>query len=202
MNSYRKAVIDFYNREATRYKEERNEIKGFDEVYKPFINRVKPNGKILDFGCGSGRDSMFFKEHDYEVVALDESKEMCEITRKLCNIEVKEMFFEDFNEVNTYDGIWACASLLHLPKEKLIPILKNLSSALKDNGYIYTSFKYGNFEGIRNERYFLDMTEESFGELISEIPELEVVETYQTNGLLSSQIRKHWLNIILKKKNY
>ncbi len=202
MNSYRKAVIDFYNREATRYKEERNEIKGFDEVYKPFINRVKPNGKILDFGCGSGRDSMFFKEHDYEVVALDGSKEMCEITRKLCNIEVKEMFFEDFNEVNTYDGIWACASLLHLPKEKLIPILKNLSSALKDNGYIYTSFKYGNFEGIRNERYFLDMTEESFGELISEIPELEVVETYQTNGLLSSQIRKHWLNIILKKKNY
>jgi len=194
-------TLEYYNKNALAYFEQ-TIVADLQIIYNKFLSQLPQDGYILDFGCGSGRDSMFFKEHDYEVVALDGSKEMCEITRKLCNIEVKEMFFEDFNEVNTYDGIWACASLLHLPKEKLIPILKNLSSALKDNGYIYTSFKYGNFEGIRNERYFLDMTEESFGELISEIPELEVVETYQTNGLLSSQIRKHWLNIILKKKNY
>lgn len=201
MNYYRNDIIDYYNREATRYKEERNEIKGFNEIYKPFTKRIKPKGKILDFGCGSGRDSMFFKEHGYEVIALDGSKEMCKITRKICNIEVKEMFFEDFLEEDTYDGIWACASLLHLPKETIIKVLRNLTSSLKENGFIYTSFKYGEFEGIRNERYFTDFTEDSFKELIKEIPEIEMVETYQTDGLLKSQIRKHWLNIILKKKN-
>lgn len=201
MNSYRKDIINFYNREAERYKEERNEIKGFDEIYKPFIKYIKHNGKILDFGCGSGRDSLYFKNNGYKVIALDGSKEMCDITRQLCNIEVKEMFFEDFKEENTYDGIWACASLLHLPKDILINVLKNLALSLKENGYIYASFKYGDYEGIRNRRYFIDFTEESFKDIIKKIPDLEIIETYQTNGVLKSQIRKHWLNIVLKKRN-
>lgn len=201
MNSYRKDIIDFYNREATHYKEERNDIKGFDEIYIPFTRVVKKNGKILDFGCGSGRDSLYFKNHGYCVSALDGSKEMCKITKDLCNIEVKEMFFEDFKEENTYDGIWACASLLHLPKEEITKVLKNLSISLKENGYIYVSFKYGDFEGVRNERYFVDFTEESFEKFLKEIPELEIVESYQTNGLLKSQIRKQWINFILKKKD-
>ncbi len=201
MNSYRKDIINFYNREAERYKEERNEIKGFDEIYKPFIKYIKHNGKILDFGCGSGRDSLYFKNNGYNVIALDGSKAMCDITRQLCNIEVKEMFFEDFKEENTYDGIWACASLLHLPKDILINVLKNLALSLKENGYIYASFKYGDYEGIRNRRYFIDFTEESFKDIIKKIPDLEIIETYQTNGVLKSQIRKHWLNIVLKKRN-
>lgn len=201
MNSYRKDIINFYNREAERYKEERNEIKGFGEIYKPFIKYIKHNGKILDFGCGSGRDSLYFKNNGYNVIALDGSKEMCDITRQLCNIEVKEMFFEDFKEENTYDGIWACASLLHLPKDILINVLKNLALSLKENGYIYASFKYGDYEGIRNRRYFIDFTEESFKDIIKKIPDLEIIETYQTNGVLKSQIRKHWLNIVLKKRN-
>lgn len=201
MNSYRKDIINFYNREAERYKEERNEIKGFDEIYKPFIKYIKHNGKILDFGCGSGRDSLYFKNNGYKVIALDGSKAMCDITRQLCNIEVKEMFFEDFKEENTYDGIWACASLLHLPKDILINVLKNLALSLKENGYIYASFKYGDYEGIRNRRYFIDFTEESFKDIIKKIPDLEIIETYQTNGVLKSQIRKHWLNIVLKKRN-
>lgn len=199
MNDYRSKNIEFYNQEANRYKKERNEIKGFDEIYQPFTSRIKPNGKILDFGCGSGRDSLYFDSLGYDVTALDGSKEMCEITRNLCHIPVLEMYFEDFIEENTYDGIWACASLLHLPVEEMIQVLNNLAASLKEEGYIYVSFKYGTFKGIRNQRYFLDMTEETFKSILTKIPSLGLIETYQTNGLLKEQQNKHWLNIILKK---
>lgn len=199
MNSYRKENIDFYNREAKRYQEERNYIEGFQDIYQPFINLVKKDGKILDFGCGSGRDSLYFKKNGYNVVALDGSKNMCEITRQLCDIEVKEMFFEDFIEPNTYDGIWACASLLHLPHVELIKVLENLAESLKEDGYLYTSFKYGTYIGFRNERFFYDVTEEIFKEIIDTIPSLEIVEIYHTKGQLKDQINTNWLNVILKK---
>lgn len=201
MNDYRKNIIEYYNREAERYKEERNELVEFTEIYKNFVKYLKPGCKILDFGCGSGRDSLYFKKIGYKVIALDGSPKMCEITRDLCNIEVKEMFFEDFIEKDTYDGIWACATLLHLPKEVLIKVLSNLAASLKDDGYIYTTFKYGNFEGIRHERYFIDFTPETFSELIKSVSELEIIEEFESNSSLKSQNNKHWINFILKKKN-
>lgn len=201
MNDYRKNIIEYYNREAERYKEERNELVEFTEIYKNFVKYLKPGCKILDFGCGSGRDSLYFKKSGYKVIALDGSPKMCEITRDLCNIEVKEMFFEDFIEKDTYDGIWACATLLHLPKEVLIKVLSNLAASLKDDGYIYTTFKYGNFEGIRHERYFIDFTPETFSELIKSVSELEIIEEFESNSSLKSQNNKHWINFILKKKN-
>lgn len=201
MNDYRKNIIEYYNREAERYKEERNELVEFTEIYKNFVKYLKPGCKILDFGCGSGRDSLYFKKSGYKVIALDGSPKMCEITRDLCNIEVKEMFFEDFIEKDTYDGIWACATLLHLPKEVLIKVLSNLAASLKDDGYIYITFKYGNFEGIRHERYFIDFTPETFSELIKSVSELEIIEEFESNSSLKSQNNKHWINFILKKKN-
>lgn len=201
MNEYRNDIINYYNKVATQYKEERNTLVEFSEIYKNFVKYLKPGSKILDFGCGSGRDSLYFKKCGYEVIALDGSPKMCEITRELCNIEVKEMFFEDFNEKNEYDGIWACASLLHLPKEVLIKVLSNLTAALKDNGYMYVTFKYGNFEGIRHERYFIDFTPETFRELIKSVPELEIIEEFESTSSIKSQINKSWINFVLRKKN-
>ncbi len=125
---------------------------------------------------------------------------MCEITRDLCNIEVKEMYFEDFKEIDEYDAIWACASLLHLPRKVLIKVLSNLASSLKENGYMYITFKYGTFEGIRHERYFIDFTPETFRKLIKEIPELEIIEEFESNSSIKTQNNKHWINFILKKE--
>lgn len=201
MNEYRNDIIEYYNRVAEIYKKERNELVEFADIYTRFIKYLTTGCKILDFGCGSGRDSLYFKKGGYEVIALDGSPKMCEITRDLCNIEVKEMFFEDFIEKDTYDGIWACASLLHLPREVLIKVLSNLSASLKDNGYMYTTFKYGTFEGIRHERYFIDFTFETFRELIAEIPELEIIEEFESNSSIKDQNNKRWANFVLKKKN-
>ena len=77
------------------------------------------------------------------------------------------MYFNELSIVNKYDGIWACSSILHLSLDDLVDVFKRMSKALKDEGIIYTSFKYGDFSGERNGRFFTDMTEDSFAILIA-----------------------------------
>ena len=96
--------------------------------------------KIFDFGCGSGRDTKYFIDNGYEVDAMDGSKELCKAATKYTGIQVHHMLFEDFNASNTYDGIWACASILHLKKCELSDMIKRLYHALKRNGVIYNVF--------------------------------------------------------------
>ena len=76
------------------------------------------------------------------------------------------MLFQNLDEEDQYDGIWACSSILHLPKDELKIVLNKMSRALRANGIIYTSFKYGNFEGERNGRFFTDFTLEIFKDFI------------------------------------
>lgn len=124
---------------------------------------------ILDFGCGSGRDTKYFLSRGFKVRATDGSEKMCDAASKLTGICVQKMDFLDLNENEKYDGIWACSSILHLPKKDLKTVLQKIEAALKPNGVFYTSFKYGTFEGFRNGRYFTDLTEESFSQLVDEL---------------------------------
>ena len=67
------------------------------------------------------------------------------------------------------------------------------------SGIFYTSFKYGNFEGVRNDRYFTDMTESSFAELINEVTGFEIIEEWITSDVRPDREEEKWLNVILKK---
>ena len=99
-----------------------------------------------------------------------------------------------------YDGIWACSSILHVPTSELKSVILKMSEALKKKGIIYTSFKYGTFEGERNGRYFTDMTEETFALLIRDIRELEIEELWITSDVRPGRGEEKWLNLILRKK--
>ena len=155
--------------------------------------------RILDFGCGSGRDTKYFLEKGYQVAATDGSAELCRLAGSFTGIEVKEMLFQELNEIGVYDGIWACSSILHLPKQELLPVIQKKCNALKDNGVIYTSFKYSNFEGERNGRYFTDFMEDTFGKFIKVIPELTVEEQWITLDVRPGRGEEKWLNLILRK---
>lgn len=109
------------------------------------------------------------------------------------------MLFEDFNASNTYDGIWACASILHLKKCELSDMIKRLYHALKRNGVIYMSFKYGDFEGVRNGRYFTYLTEESFNMLMEPINGFKKEKIWATGDVRENRGTEQWLNIILRK---
>ena len=131
--------------------------------------------------------------------ATDGSSELCKLASAFTGIEVKEMLFQDLDASGKYEGIWACSSILHLPKQELFPVIRKMCIALKDNGVIYTSFKYSNFEGERNGRYFTDFTEDAFHEFIKAIPELMIEEEWITSDVRPGRGEEKWLNLILRK---
>jgi len=136
-------------------------------LYAKFLRYIPKDSYILDLGCGSGRDSYYFMNQGYIVDAIDGSKKMCELVSKNSSIKVTNLHFTDLKEYNKYDAIWACASLLHVKYINLVDILAKIEMALKVNGFLYVSFKYGDFEGIRESKYYTDMTEERFEKIYS-----------------------------------
>lgn len=192
-------TILYYNENAKQFVETTVNVE-FQHMQNRFLDKLQEDAYILDFGCGSGRDTKYFLEQGYRVDAIDGSEELCKLASEIAGIEVKHMYFQELSEVEKYDGIWACSSILHLTYNDLENVMKKMSLALKTNGIIYTSFKYGTFSGERNGRYFTDMTEDSFDELLKMIPELEIEEQWITSDVRPGRGEEKWLNLILKKK--
>ena len=165
-----------------------------------FLSLLPEGGSILDFGCGSGRDTKYFLSKGYSVDATDGCEAFCEAASSFTGIKVKHLLFIDLNEVDKYNGIWACSSILHATKSELVTIFKKIHTALKDKGILYTSFKYGTFEGLRNGRYFTDMTEESLDSLLSPLNLFNTKELWITGDVRKGRESEKWLNIILEKK--
>lgn len=192
-------TINYYDINAKEFVEGTLNVD-FKATQDKFINKLPAKGYILDFGCGSGRDTKYFLARDFNVDAIDGSIELCKIASEYTNIKVRHMYFNELSIVNKYDGIWACSSILHLSLDDLVDVFKRMSKALKDEGIIYTSFKYGDFSGERNGRYFTDMTEDSFAKLIANVDNLKVEEQWITADVRPQRGNEKWLNLILRKK--
>lgn len=192
-------TINYYDINAKEFVEGTLNVD-FKATQDKFINKLPAKGYILDFGCGSGRDTKYFLAKDFNVEAIDGSIELCKIASEYTNIKVRHMYFNELSIVNKYDGIWACSSILHLSLDDLVDVFKRMSKALKDEGIIYTSFKYGDFSGERNGRFFTDMTEDSFAKLIANVDNLKVEEQWITADVRPQRGNEKWLNLILRKK--
>lgn len=191
-------TIDYYNQNAKEFIDGTVSVD-FSHIQNMFLELLPECARILDFGCGSGRDTKYFLEQGCMVDAMDGSLELCKVASKYTGITVKHMFFQDLNEEEIYDGIWACASVLHTKREELPKIIRKMSLATKANGIIYLSFKYGEFEGERNGRYFTDMTEDSMAEILFGFPELKVEKQWITGDVRAGREDERWLNMILRK---
>lgn len=191
-------TIQYYQQNAEQFSRETRSVD-FSQNQGKFMSKLKKNDTILDFGCGSGRDTKCFLEHGFQVEAIDGSEELCRLAGEFTGITVKHLLFQELAEKNKYDGIWACSSILHLPKQELIEVIQKMSLALKSKGIIYTSFKYGTFEGERNGRYFTDMTEDSFEEILQTTKELQIEEQWITSDVRPGRGNEKWLNLILRK---
>ena len=117
-------------------------------------------------------------------------------------IPVKNMIFQDLDEMNQYDGIWACSSILHLPKKELKMVFHKMVTALDTNGIIYTSFKYGTFEGERSGRFFTDFTPDTFSDFIKDVEQIRIEEEWLTDDVRPGREKEKWLNLILKKTGF
>ena len=189
--------MNYYSK---NYKECINKTKNVDmkEYYNVFEMYLKPNSKILDVGFGSGRDSLYYNSRGYNVYSIDPIKEFCDNANELGLTNVYQMSIEDIEYNNEFDGIWACASLLHLESNKLVDVFNKCYEALKDNGLMYVSFKYGDFEGIIDDRYFTYLVEESFINIINQT-KFKIDKIWINNeDKLNRDIK--WLNVVLEKK--
>lgn len=194
-------TIDYYNRNATTYFLSTKEAN-MQHLYALFLKYIPQCGKILDLGCGSGRDTKYFLEKGYDVVAIDGSIEMVKISSKYTGKETLHMTFKEINFTEEFDGIWACASLLHVARSEIDEVLYKIYRALKPNGVFYASFKYGNKEIIKEDgRFFNYYDEVSFNNLIKNHPYFTLLETVITNDVRSGRENELWFNAILEKSS-
>ena len=193
-------TVDYYNENAKDFVQGTISVD-FTKVQHKFIDKLEKGDYILDFGCGSGRDTKYFIDNGFKVDAIDGSEELCKLASDYTGINVKHMYFQQLSDIDKYNGIWACSSILHLKYEELVRVIEKMNLALKQNGIIYTSFKYGDFEGERNGRYFTDMTEIFFKKLIENIRDLRIEEYWITSDVRPGLNEEKWLNLILRK-NY
>ena len=193
-------TIDYYNSNANSFSNDTAEVD-FTEIQDKFLGYLENGSLILDFGCGVGRDSKYFLSKGYTVDAIDGSEELCKIAAANAGIPVRQMYFSDFDEEEKYDGIWACASLLHLTEDELPDVMQRILKALKKDGIFYASFKYGNFQGERNGRFFTDMTEERLTAILKETGEeqFQILELWLSNDVRPGREDEKWINVIVQK---
>lgn len=190
-------TLEYYNENADKF------ILGtlnvdMMTIQKKFISYIPNNGKVLDLGCGSGRDSLFFKTLGYNVTAVDGSAELCIQAEKNIGQPVINMTFDKLDYDAEFDGIWACSSLLHVPSSDIQDVLFKIERALKKGGYFYFSVKYGDYEGEREGRYYTDYTEKTVDALFTAIPSLQKIDMWLTDDARPER-NDRWINCIFKK---
>ena len=165
--------------------------------YDAFLSNIPSNGMILDLGCGSGRDLKYFKEHGYRAEGLDASNELCKLAETYSGCPVTCSTIQNFISPKKYDGIWACASLLHLTNEELYDFFKHIGSILKPGGTFFASMKSGIQTGNdSNNRFFINFTEDTLNCILEENPSLELKNSWYTGDTLNRSGFR-WLNFIL-----
>ena len=196
-------TLEFYNNNCNQYYESTVAVD-LSHIYSKFINELEAKSSILDLGCGSGRDSLYFKSKGYTITAIDGSKNLAQLASKLIGQDVIVSKFEDLELKDKYNGIWACSSLLHLKHNELEKLLVKIEKALDTNGVLYMSFKYGTKEYIDDKgRYFNCYTEESISKLIEGSTDLKIKEIFKTVDVIPGREDITWLNVIcLNSKVY
>ena len=190
--------VDFYRTNAQTFYERTFDLD-LSHFYAPFLALIPAGGAILDAGCGSGRDARAFLARGYEVSAFDATPELATLAAKLTGLEVPVMQFADMRYQAAFDGIWSCASLLHVPHDKMLEIFPLFIRALRPGGIWYMSFKYGEGQRIDGARTFSDFTIGTFRSLASRFRDLTVITIWITNDFRHGAAGQRWLNVIARK---
>lgn len=194
-------TLKYYNENAKTYCEQ-TKYGNMQESYNRFLMLLPDKAYILDFGCGSGRDSKYFIEHGYKVKAIDGSEKLCELATLYIGQKVECMKFSELSDESLYDGIWACSSIIHVEREKLPEILRKMLRALKEDGVIYTCFKIGNQEIIEDGKYYNYMTKEMLENMLNQVDfHCDIVDYYESGTALNvNRPKTTWGNYLIKKK--
>ena len=198
MNLVPTKTLNYYNQNAQSFSDSTLHVD-MSALYAEFLPLIPKHGHILDAGCGSARDAMYFKQQGFTVSAFDASPELAKLASNYLQQAVEVKTFQQLNCTNKYDGIWCCASLLHVPKAELPQVFLKLQNALKPNGVLYVSFKYGTQERVHNGREFTDLNESALTALINSHTKLKILKQWQTVDQRPERESEVWLNVLLTR---
>jgi len=190
--------ITYYDEHCERFVKETFDID-MSNVYQPFLELVPAGGRLLDAGCGSGRDALAFSKLGFEVEAFDASGRCVEQARQLTGLEIQQLRFDEMAFDNEFDGIWACASLLHLRRDQLDETLGRFYRALREHGVAYLSFKKGDQDTEKDGRHFTNFTLGEFDAWVSRVKGWICLEAWLSEDLRPDRHNELWVNGLLKK---
>ena len=195
-------TLAYYRDNAREYTLETIGFDYHDHMRQRFLDLLAPNSLILDLGCGSGRDSRFFLDGGHRVIAVDAVSEIAACASQFLgkSVPVRVQKAEELDEVDTYDGIWACASLLHIPKSRINETFDRIIRALKSQGIWYMSFKAGETESLDyKQRFFNNYSLPLMQQLLEQLPQLKIIHISESSSLLRGK-KQQWINILVMKE--
>jgi SAM-dependent methyltransferase len=190
-------TINFYQNNAQPFFDSTVNVD-MSSLYGAFTAQLPPAGRVLDAGCGSGRDSKAFHGMGYKIEAFDASSEMVQRASQHAGLPVRHATFQELTDIERYDGIWCCASLLHVSMADLPGVMQKLAHALKPGGVWYLSFKYGEGEREKEGRHFTDLNEQALATLVERLPEIEIQSMWLSEDKRPDR-SEIWLNALLRK---
>ena len=189
-------TIAYYDRNAADFAGQTADLN-LGSLYDRFLAHVGAGGRILDAGCGAGRDTLAFAQRGYEVVAFDASPEMVRLARARVGNRVmgNHMRFESVTSLAEFDGIWTCASLLHVPECSFPDVAGRLAVALRPGGAWYMSFKSGSGQRMAGGRLFVDHTEASLRDALKSVP-VRIADVWISPDVRPGREAERWLNVV------
>jgi SAM-dependent methyltransferase len=191
-------TLDYYEANAGDYFASTVDIN-MTVLYVPFLLYLRPFSSILDAGCGSGRDALYFSRRGFRVTAFDYAPSLVKMASKLTGHEILNLSFQKIEFRNQFDGVWACASLMHVPMDEMHDVLSRLSRSMKVDAVMYASFKPEKSECYRNDRLFVDMDKNGFDSLIEQHPEMTILRYWNTHDPRPGMKKEVWLNVLIRK---
>ncbi len=192
-------TIAFYDTNARQYSDSTVSLD-LRQLYEPFLKELAPGAHILDAGAGSGRDTKAFLEQGYCVTAIDASSQLAQLATGFTGQRCEVLSFQEIEFREEFDGIWACASLLHVPKREMNDVLCRFIKALKPGGVFYMSIKEGEGERLAEDgRFFSSYTTNSFRELLANFSALREIAFWKTQESRSVAHPEPWLSFLLAK---
>lgn len=198
MQSRELRTLAFYDKNATCYALQ-TERANLRPLYDRFLSLLPSGGRILDIGCGGGRDLRAFKASGFECIGVDPSARLAQIASEYSACEVIVARAQDLCFEEEFDGAWACASLLHICRSDLPLTLSRIYKALRPGGVLFLSMQAGcgnsdAADGRFYERY-------SIAELASVVlsASLEIIDQWTTPDALPGRKSISWINLLARR---
>jgi len=165
-------------------------------LHNQFLARLPTGGSILDAGCGAGRDLKVFLDRGYQACGIDASTSLVEIAKQYSGAKCTVGRIEEIADISRFDGIWACASLLHLPKTDIESVLRRLKKALVPGGTLFASVQEGWGEQTAPDgRFFAHYQLDEFARAV-EVADFSVEKAWLTKDTLCRSKANSWVNIL------